>query len=221
MNTIAKPKLRPNTQDSSLDFSFQAILEGFIDGILILTHQGKLVHANDTARKICQGIDADAQTPESPDAGMRTRPLFLSSITDASASVGNSGESNFVPQAIWRVCLNLIESRKLYPHQPMILESQMATGDLSNLRVRVQWLQLAAFEHPCILVTLENQTQSLQNLALAEAYQYGLTSRETEVWLLRRSQYTYNQIAAELFISLNTVKKHLKNILAKQKMTVE
>jgi DNA-binding CsgD family transcriptional regulator len=34
--------------------------------------------------------------------------------------------------------------------------------------------------------------------------------------LLRRANYTCKEIAAELYISLNTVKKHMKNIHAKR-----
>ena len=43
-----------------------------------------------------------------------------------------------------------------------------------------------------------------------------LTSREQEIWSLRRSNYSYKEIAAELHITLNTVKKHLKNIYSKR-----
>jgi DNA-binding CsgD family transcriptional regulator len=39
---------------------------------------------------------------------------------------------------------------------------------------------------------------------------------EAEVWLLRRRHYTLKEIATELSISINTVKKHLKNIHAKR-----
>jgi DNA-binding CsgD family transcriptional regulator len=49
-----------------------------------------------------------------------------------------------------------------------------------------------------------------------EVDQYGLTPRQAEVWLLRRANYTYKEIAAELYISLNTVKKHMKDIQAKR-----
>jgi len=50
----------------------------------------------------------------------------------------------------------------------------------------------------------------------AEIEKYGLTPRESEVWLLYRANYSRKEIAAELFISIDTVKKHLKNIKTKQ-----
>lgn len=56
----------------------------------------------------------------------------------------------------------------------------------------------------------------MRNLAIAQAEHYGLTSREAEVWLLRQANYSCREIAAELYISLNTVKKHMKNIHAKR-----
>ncbi len=67
---------------------------------------------------------------------------------------------------------------------------------------------------------LEDRYQSTQNLAIAEVDKYRLTRREAEVWLLRRANYSRKDIAAELCISLDTVKKHLKNIHAKQEMTL-
>jgi DNA-binding CsgD family transcriptional regulator len=70
--------------------------------------------------------------------------------------------------------------------------------------------------HPYLLVTIEDRNQSTQNLAIADAKKYGLTRRETEIWLLRRANYSYKEIADKLCISINTVKKHLKNIHIKQ-----
>ncbi len=47
------------------------------------------------------------------------------------------------------------------------------------------------------------------------AQKHGLTSREQDIWLLYRANYSYKQIAEELNISRNTLKKHMKNIHAK------
>jgi DNA-binding CsgD family transcriptional regulator len=38
------------------------------------------------------------------------------------------------------------------------------------------------------------------------------------VWLLQQNNYTYKQIAAELGITPNTVKKHVRNIYAKRRL---
>ena len=63
---------------------------------------------------------------------------------------------------------------------------------------------------------LEDRKQSVENTANTEVDKYGLTAREADVWFLYRANYTYKEIAAQLHISLNTVKKHMKNIHAKQ-----
>ena len=63
---------------------------------------------------------------------------------------------------------------------------------------------------------MEDVYQPIQNIAIAEAEKYRLTPREKDVWLLYRANYTYKQIAAELCITLNTVKKHMKSIYSKQ-----
>jgi DNA-binding CsgD family transcriptional regulator len=55
---------------------------------------------------------------------------------------------------------------------------------------------------------------------IAEVDKYGLTPREAEVWLLRRAKYALKEIATELSISLNTVKKHIKNIHAKREIVL-
>jgi DNA-binding CsgD family transcriptional regulator len=168
----------------------QGVIESFFDGVLILTEQGEVIQANDLARQICEQI-----------------------------TQGKS-QRNPVPKEIWRVCQALIESRSLYHNQPVILESEITTDKLTWLRIRTQWLKLSAIKHPCLLVILEDRYQSVQNLALAEVDKYGLTPREAEVWLLRRRRYTLKKIATELSISLNTVKKHLKNIQAKREIAL-
>ncbi|NEO39538.1 MAG: helix-turn-helix transcriptional regulator [Moorea sp. SIOASIH] len=191
MNTITNSLERANTQAQQLDKVFlQGILEGFIDGILILSTKGKILHANESAR------------------------LLLHKLTP------DSKQSNLVPKQIWRVCQALKYSVKSYHSQAVIIDSHLTTSQSTTVRIRVRWLKLELSKEPLILVTLEDQHQSIQNLVLAEVYHYGLTPREAEVWLLRRVNYSYKDIAAKLFITLSTVKKHMKNIHAKQKMAL-
>ncbi|NJR70496.1 MAG: SUMF1/EgtB/PvdO family nonheme iron enzyme [Synechococcales cyanobacterium CRU_2_2] len=66
-----------------------------------------------------------------------------------------------------------------------------------------------------------NEPQSVGELELefairAEIQRYGLTHRESEVWQLHRQGYSYDEIAGQLYISRNTVKKHLKAIALKR-----
>jgi DNA-binding CsgD family transcriptional regulator len=176
------------TQSRQSDITLlQRVIESFIDGILILTEQGEWVQSNEHARQICEKLTPGKLQP------------------------------NSVPEEIWRVCRALIESRSSYPNQPVILESEITTDKQTPLRVRVRWFRLNAISSPCLLVILEDRYESIQNLAIAEVDKYGLTPREAEVWLLHRTNYSHKEIAEELYISLNTVKKHLKNIHAKRK----
>lgn len=167
----------------------QAIIEGFMDGVLILTEKGELIHANQRARRLCLQFSSEQLQP------------------------------NLVPLPIWRICESLIDSRELFPEQTMIIEAELDTKNAEVLRVRVRWLQFDQGDTPNLLVTLENRSQSTNATALTEAQQYNLTPRESEVWSLRRANYSYKEIATKLYITTNTVKKHLKNVYAKQQMS--
>lgn len=174
------------SEPSKQHFLLQAIIEGLVDGVLILTEQGDWIHANEYARRICHQLS------------QRTSLV------------------NSVPQPIWRVCESLIDSRELFFDQRMIIESEIDVDNLAALRIRVRWLELGENNYPYLLVTIEDRQQSTHNAALTDVKKYGLTPREAEIWLLRRANYSYKEIADRLFITLNTVKKHMKNIYAKQ-----
>lgn len=168
----------------------QAVLEGFIDGVLILSEQGEWIHANDRARRICEQLTKGLTQPDR------------------------------VPQEIWRACQSLISSLNLYPNKALTIEDEITTDQAASYRVRAQWLTLERFQHPCLLVTLEDRLQSLRQAAIGEAQRYGLTPRELEVWLRYRAGYSYKAMATELYITHNTVKKHMKNIHAKRQMAL-
>jgi DNA-binding CsgD family transcriptional regulator len=129
----------------------------------------------------------------------------------------NQSSSPKIPQAIWQLCESLIESRSLFPHQLIVLSDEIVLNKLSVFRVRVRWLDLNV-QGSCLLVTIENRYESLKISAIAEGKKYDLTTREAEVWLLHRANYTYKEIADQLYISINTVKKHMKNIHAKRQV---
>jgi DNA-binding CsgD family transcriptional regulator len=163
------------------------VIEELLDGILVLTEQRELVHANECARRILRLL--------------------------------NRGKSqvSLVPQEIWHVCQTLIESRNLFPGQHWILETKIFIDSTVTFNVKVRWIKLPPFETPCLLLLIRDQYQSIKAIANEEALKYGLTDRETEIWLLHRANYTYKQISTELYITPNTVKKHMKSIHVKQK----
>lgn len=164
----------------------QQVIENFMDGILVLTEQGKLIQMNDSARRICtQLIQKEFQFHE-------------------------------VPKPILQICQVLVDSCRAVPYQPLLIESELVVDKATKLRVRSCRIESQDVA-PYLLVILEEYSQSMRNRAIAEAKTFELTPREAEVWLLRRGGYTYDEIAAELYITLNTVKKHLKSVHSKRK----
>ncbi len=115
-----------------------------------------------------------------------------------------------VPQQIWRCCQTLIED------QLKLIEDEIKIDEAGVIRIRAWWLASGYGDQPHLFVTLEDQHQSAEHRARAEARKYGLTDRETQVWLLKRASYSYKAIAAELHIAEDTVKKHIKSIHAKR-----
>jgi DNA-binding CsgD family transcriptional regulator len=177
---------RSPSQNPEQPYLMQAILEGFVDGVLILTEQGDWIHANAYARRICNQLSS------------------------------KTSQVNSVPQPIWHVCASLIDNRELFPAQKIIIEAEIDTDNSTVFRVRVRWLELDKSDQIYLLVTIEDRNQSTKNAAITEVNKYGLTPREAEVWLLRRANYSYKEIADKLYITLNTVKKHMKSVHAKQ-----
>ncbi|MBF2077178.1 MAG: response regulator transcription factor [Synechococcales cyanobacterium T60_A2020_003] len=179
-------------QRESLDF-LATVMEGLMDGILIVTTQGKVVQMNVRARDICrqlQGLRGQDQHKVAP--------------------------INALPAEVWRVCEALIESRDLWD-DAIAPESELRIEGDKVYRVRVHWLRFQVDEQSCILVTLEDRLQALESMAIADAQKYGLTEREAEVWRLRLLGRSYQQIATELYIAENTVKKHIKSIFSKRR----
>lgn len=165
----------------------QGIFEGFIDGILLLSEQCHCIYANQCAKAICSQLNQKEFQPTS------------------------------IPQEIWRVCQSLIEGREVCPEVNMILDSEITKEKGVNVRIRVRWFKFEQILNPCLLVTLEDRHQSLQQSVRNDSYKYGFTPREAEVWLLYQANYSYKEIADQLYITINTVKKHMKNIHAKRK----
>jgi DNA-binding CsgD family transcriptional regulator len=129
-------------------------------------------------------------------------------------------ETEPLPKELQQVCEALVESKEMHGNQPVTIESNIGTEE-TTFRVRAQWLKVEASQHPCILLRLQNQDQAVHGLAIAEAQKWNLTPRETEVWSLRRAGFKRKEIAAELYIAEDTVKKHLKNIQFKRQAALD
>ncbi len=180
----------PSSIDHEAFTLAQGTIESLLDGILILTEQQELIYANAGARRVLETLNA------APIKG------------DATLSI---------PEEIWHICQSLIRSRNLFPKQHWLMESDIYTHDATNLHICARWLKLENRSDPCLLLTVEDRCQAIKSIAIEECQTYGLTPREKEVWLLHRNHYTYKQIAIELCITPNTVKKHMRSIHAKKK----
>ncbi len=179
------------TQENNANLPLlSAVLEGFVDGILVLTEDGTCVHSNQKGRALCRDLSD----------GNSTSPL---------------------PASLKAMCVHLLESREFYPDTLLVLTQELTSRFGHKIRARTQWLDLPGTAHTYLLVSLENQTRSAHASAMLEAIQYNLTPRERAVWVLRRANRTYDEIAQELYITVNTVKRHLKSIYAKRKEVVE
>ena len=126
-----------------------------------------------------------------------------------------SAADNRLPIEVWRVCQAALKNQDVLSFQKIGLDAEIILPDLGTVRIRVQNIQLA--QTPYLIVVLEDRQQTIRNQALSDAALFGLTERETEVWQLRLRGADYSEISTTLWISANTVKKHIKSILAKQR----
>ena len=126
-----------------------------------------------------------------------------------------NAQSNQLPVEIWHVCQSALSNQDSLSFNKTGLDADIILPKLGTIRVRVQNISIA--DEPCLLIVLEDRQQTLRNRALSDAALYGLTERETEIWQMRLRGLAYKEISATLWISVDTVKKHVKNILAKQR----
>ena len=119
--------------------------------------------------------------------------------------------------AIWSIC-ELLKSKV---DRDLILESDLTIAEI-HYRVRVQWLNsIEEAEDTRLIVRFENQQHSMRCAAIFDAQCFGLTPRESEVWELRNQGRSRREIADQLYISIDTVKKHLTNIQIKRRIYLE
>ncbi len=125
-------------------------------------------------------------------------------------------EDGTLPLEIWHVCKTALRKKDALSHQSVGIDADIILPALGIVRIRVQ--NLSFNQTPYLLIVLEDKQQTIRNKALSEAALYGLTERETEIWQLRLRGDAYKEISAALWISIDTVKKHIKNVRAKQRV---
>ena len=120
-----------------------------------------------------------------------------------------------IPEQITALCNLLRQSREDFPDVALQLYDIVFLPGGIRLHLNVEWIELADQPTKCILVTIEDLTQTACHRAMSDTYRYGLTEREAEVWELYLQGLSYRDVSEKLVIALNTVKKHMKNIFRK------
>ncbi|MEO1620232.1 MAG: helix-turn-helix transcriptional regulator [Cyanobacteria bacterium J06632_3] len=125
-----------------------------------------------------------------------------------------AAKDNQLPNEIWSVCQTALSNQNVLSFSKIGFDAEIILPNLGAVRIRVQNISIG--QTPCLLIVLEDRQQTIRNKALSDAALYGLTERETEVWQMRIRGAAYKEISAALWISIDTVKKHVKNIHAKK-----
>lgn len=176
-----------NAQESALNLILKQIIPCVLDGVIVFDQQNRLLYVNSKAATIVQKIAQNSQSIEG------------------------------IPMEIVYIKRFMVEAKEKFPHQNWLSQSTIFVDCLAVFHVHARWIQDNNSGQYYLLLKMEDQNQFSQDLALEEAKRLGLTLREQEVWLLHRANYTYKQIAEALEITPNTVKKHMKSILVKQR----
>ncbi|MBW4480927.1 MAG: helix-turn-helix transcriptional regulator [Tildeniella torsiva UHER 1998/13D] len=178
----------PNlAQDASLPNLLKSILVDVLGGIILIDDQDQLIYINRKALAIAKRM---TQCSEG------TQPI---------------------PKEIMHIIKFMRGARREFSQQNWLNQSTVFVDCLTVFNIYARWIQGDNSSYNYLLLNMEDQNQFSQNIALEEARQMGLTSREQDVWLLHQTNYTYKQIAETLNITPNTVKKHMKSILTKQR----
>lgn len=190
--TVVPKQIQSATPQNYVNNYWQAnnflreVLEGLEDGILIISQTGKLLHANASAYQFCYQLNH------------------------------NNLNSQIIPYSIWKLCKLLVNQQNYLLESSTFISDEIVLNDSITFHIRVRLLDSHSFPYPCFVVTIQNRYESLKNTAIAEVKKYDLTPREAEIWVLYRGKYSYKEIAEKLYITINTVKKHMKNIHAKR-----
>ena len=126
-----------------------------------------------------------------------------------------NADNDQLPVEIWQICRTALSRKEALSFNKIGLASAIILPEFGTVRIRVNNICIA--DEPHLLIVLEDRQQTIRNKALSDATLYGLTDRETEIWQMRLRGNAYKEISTTLWISVDTVKKHVKNILAKQR----
>lgn len=176
---------------------FETVLSQFLPerGFLLFDQAGYLIQSTTQARRFCHLLGVN-----SIEAVMGLDPNCPMAI---------------LPKPVTKLCQLLVESRQEYPDYTLQLYDDIVLEGDIQLHITGRWMELPGYQQKCILVMIDDLTEIAHQRALCDAFRYKLTPRETDVWDLYMQGYSYQEIQEKLYISINTVKKHMKNIYSK------
>ncbi|MEO1068466.1 MAG: LuxR C-terminal-related transcriptional regulator [Cyanobacteria bacterium J06638_6] len=190
-------------QATSIDFLsmlFETMLDRLFpsQGLLLISRSGRVIQSSPKARTLCQ-ILGTGNAPVTKGSGLSWQGLWA------------------LPPQLRTLCKAMIDSRDEFPTQRIQLHDEIEVDGEGYIHLNGEWVDWGEAEPTYLLITLENPVEVSVQRALFDAHRYQLTTRETDVWQLALQGYSYSAIAEELFISLNTVKRHMKNIHEKRR----
>ena len=175
---------------------FEALLEQLFpsQGLVLLDAHGHLLQSNTKARKVCNSLNGG----------------------NLNTQHGCVYEAMNLPSEIQSLYKEILNSKSVLSDQRVKLHEDIILEDSTRIRLNAEWVQIGIKGSHYVLITIEDLTELSHQQALFDAYRYNLTSRELEVWKLYLQGLSYRQISEKLFISINTVKRHMKNIHSKR-----
>ena len=168
------------------------LVESMPGGVIVVAQTLQPIYTNLKAKRLCQQLNAE------------------------------EGQSASLLDVVAEICRRLLKAES--ENKFLIAEYQGLQG--RSVRLRASWLfngstrSSLKSDQPHILVVLEDCYETLKENLWIDRRKYDLTDREAEIWMLLRQEYTYQEIAEILQISLNTVKTHVKNVYAKRRSVV-
>ncbi len=125
-------------------------------------------------------------------------------------------EDDQIPEIIEHIHNSSVGRRNLDSGHQISVLARFCINPSVCFDVQTRWLNISENQSEYLLFIIEEHNQLIKHSIADEAEKYGLTPRETEVWLLYKMHHSYREIASRLGIAINTVKKHMKNIFLKQ-----